>query len=50
MTYPSDKVPTSFLYTLEASLKEVHKVNMVREFTNVFHEIPRPPPKRHVGF
>ena len=49
-TSPSDTVLTSFLATLEVTLKELQEVRVVREISDVFEEIPGPPPKREVEF
>ena len=49
-TSSNDTVLTSFLATLEVTLKELQEVGFVREFYDVFEKIPGPPPKREVEF
>ena len=51
-TYPNcgELVMSSFLYSVEIPKKDIPDVEVVREFEDVFQEIPGLPPKREVEF
>ena len=49
-TSTSDTIFTSFLCALDSSVKELREVRVVRDFPDVFDEIPGPLPKREVEF
>ncbi|CAL5352615.1 unnamed protein product [Camellia sinensis] len=43
-------VMTSFLYSVEIPMQDISKVDVIREFEDVFQEIPGPPPRQVVEF
>ena len=49
-TSPSDAVLTSFLSSLGVAIRELCEIPVVREYPDVFEEIPGPPPPREIEF
>jgi hypothetical protein len=49
-TSPSDAVLTSFLSSLGVAVRELCEIPVVRDFPDVFEEIPGPPPPREIEF
>jgi hypothetical protein len=47
---PTDTVLSTLLFSLEVALKELHEVRVIKEFADVFEEIPGLPPSRVVEF